>query len=76
MKSIYSFEAALDHMKDGGKVSREGWNGKGLKAFITDLNIADCHTQMFVLQSASEYNQWVPSASDLLAMDWQLHEIE
>lgn len=76
MKSNYSFEAALDHMKEGGKVSREGWNGKGLTAFITDLNIADCHTQMFVLQSSSGYNQWVPSASDLLARDWQLHEIE
>ena len=76
MKSIYSFESALCHMKEGGKVSREGWNGKGLTAFITDLHIAECHTQMFVLQSSSGYNQWVPSASDLLARDWQLHEVE
>lgn len=76
MKSIYSFEAALEHMKEGGKVSREGWNGKGLTAFITDLSISGYTTQMFVLQSVSGYNPWVPSTSDLLARDWQLHKIE
>lgn len=74
MKAIYSFSAALDHMKEGGSVSREGWNGKGLTAFITDLEISDTHTQLFVLKSADAYNQWVPSASDLLARDWILHE--
>lgn len=67
------FEEALSHMKAGGVVSRSGWNGKGLTAYLTDLEIDEQHTSLFVLKSASGYNQWVPSASDLLADDWILH---
>ena len=76
MKTIHlnTFEQALSHMKDGGAVSRSGWNGKGLTAFITDLEIAETRTSLFVLKSPTSYNQWVPSASDLLAEDWELHE--
>lgn len=67
------FEEALSHMKSGGVVSRSGWNGKGLTAYITDLEIDEHHTSLFVLKSSAGYNQWVPSASDLLAEDWILH---
>lgn len=76
MKSleVYSFEDALSYMKEGGTVSRDGWNGKGLTAFITDLEIAETRTELFVLKSPTSYNQWVPSASDLLAEDWELHK--
>lgn len=76
MKSlaVYSFEEALSYMKDGGTVSRSGWNGKGMTAYITDLKIAETHTTLFVLKSTTSYNQWVPSASDLLAEDWELHK--
>lgn len=76
MNQLYSFSVALDHMKEGGRISRVGWNGKGLTAFITDLEIDDHHTSLLVLQSSSGYNQWVPSASDLLARDWVLHTVK
>lgn len=66
------FGEALEAMQAGHKVSRSGWNGKGLSAFITDLRIADHITRMFVLESKSGFAQWVPSASDLLAEDWEV----
>ena len=33
MKDNFSFGTALDIMKHGGKVAREGWNGKGMFAY-------------------------------------------
>jgi hypothetical protein len=29
-----SFSAALDHIKSGEKLQREGWNGKGMFVFL------------------------------------------
>lgn len=72
--NINTFEQALSHMKEGGAVSRSGWNGNGMTAYITDLKISQTHTTLFVLKSTTSYNQWVPSASDLLAEDWELHK--
>lgn len=66
------FGKALEAMQEGQKVSRAGWNGKGLSAFITDLLIAEHKTRMFVLESDRGFSQWVPSASDLLAEDWEV----
>jgi Protein of unknown function (DUF2829) len=30
----FSFSSALVHLKDGGRVAREGWNGKGMFLFL------------------------------------------
>jgi hypothetical protein len=29
-----SFSAALDHLKNGGRAARAGWNGKGMFVFL------------------------------------------
>jgi hypothetical protein len=31
-----TFSKALDHLKKGGKVAREGWNGKGMFIFLQE----------------------------------------
>jgi hypothetical protein len=32
----FSFSAALIHLKDGGRVARAGWNGKGMFLFLVN----------------------------------------
>lgn len=33
-RNTMNFGKALEHLKDGGKVQREGWNGKGMFLFL------------------------------------------
>jgi hypothetical protein len=68
----YPFEDALTFMKRGDKVCRSGWNGKGLSARLSDVKLDRYHVRMFILESPSGLNSWVPSSSDLLATDWEI----
>ena len=34
MKKVFDFSTALDFLKSGYKVAREGWNGKGMFIFL------------------------------------------
>ena len=34
MKKVFDFSTALDYLKSGYKVAREGWNGKGMFIFL------------------------------------------
>ncbi|QHJ79412.1 MAG: hypothetical protein [Caudoviricetes sp.] len=70
----YPFEDALTFMKRGDKVCRSGWNGKGLSARIADGTVGSVSVRMFVLESPSGLNSWVPSSSDLLATDWEISQ--
>ena len=65
-----SFGDAVELMKRGMKVSRTGWNGKGMYVFYTeDTPGLNPH---FVLNSRNGSNTWVPSVSDCLSEDWQI----
>lgn len=68
------FADALGVMLGGGKVAREGWNGKGL---FTMAQFPDEHSKMgnpylYIDARAlgGERNPWVPSQTDLFAQDW------
>lgn len=67
--TTYKFETALSKMKEGKKVAREGWNGKGMFVFLahaiefeTDANLSDLQGlenapmmyQCFVLKNADD----------------------
>ncbi len=41
--NLFSFSVAIECLKDGSKLSRQGWNGKGL--FIS-LQVPDAHSKM------------------------------
>ena len=34
MKKVFDFSIALDYLKSGYKVARQGWNGKGMFIFL------------------------------------------
>lgn len=70
----WGFAAALVNAMAGKKVAREGWNGKGL--FVTaqypDENSKMGNPYLYIDAKAlgGECNPWVPSQTDLFAMDW------
>lgn len=80
------FGQALASLKEGYKVARKGWNGKGL--FVYYVPGGTYPSQTNAAKSIGEYvtyepylaiknakgtiNTWVPSVSDCLAEDWEV----
>lgn len=75
-----NFGSALEALKAGMKVSRTGWNGKGL---WLELQVPDDHSKMtlpyvFMSYPADAQNTpgarvpWLASQTDMLADDWGL----
>ena len=71
---MLDFGRALNALKEGCKVSRHGWNGKGM---WLKLQVPDAHSKMslpYVYMFTACKNQvpWLASQTDLLAEDWQI----
>lgn len=70
---MWSFSKALDFLKAGHRVSRTGWNGKGM---WLELQIPDAHSKMnlsyiYMKTATGDLVPWVASQTDLLANDWE-----
>ena len=83
-----NFGDGLQALKDGKKIQRTGWNGKGLKL---ELQVPDANSKMtlpYIYMSypstpasetapANHLNArvpWLASQTDMLAEDWQVVE--
>lgn len=69
-----SFSAAFHLARGGSQIARKGWNGKGL---FVEVQVPDAHSKMgnpYLYIDAKALggvlNPWVPSQTDLFAMDW------
>ncbi len=85
-----SFGAAIEAAKRGHKVSRSGWNGSGMYAYIVPANSYPAQTEAikgqfdgdmvpyreyWALKTAQDdIAMWAPSGSDSLANDWCIIE--
>lgn len=71
MEPTFNFGEALDRLREGKKVSRVGWNGKGM---WLALQVPDEHSKMsnpyIYIVSRSGLVPWVASQTDVLAYDW------
>jgi hypothetical protein len=70
-----NFGEALQQLKDGKKLTREGWNGKHLFVELTGGTTWDFLTvePFFVINNhKGTLNTWVPSNTDILAADWMV----
>jgi hypothetical protein len=82
-----NFGEALQAAKDGAKISRVGWNGQGMYAYIVPAQSFPAVTQIakdefgemvpyrayWALKTAQDdVATWAPSGSDTLAEDWQI----
>lgn len=75
-----NFGQAIEELKAGNKVAREGWNGKGM---WLNLQVPDAHSKMTLPYIYIEYPSghpaypdgsrvpWLPSQTDMLAVDWK-----
>ena len=74
-----TFGDAIHFLKDGKRVARAGWNGKGL---WLELQVPDAHSKMtlpYIFMSYPDNAQntpgarvpWLASQTDVLAEDWQ-----
>ncbi|MFS0817093.1 DUF2829 domain-containing protein [Lysinibacillus sp. 1P01SD] len=80
-----NFGQAIEALKDGKKVARKGWNGKGI--FI-ELQVPDTHSKMthpyiFIDTTGLQTDNanapksrvpWLASQTDMLSEDWDIVE--
>lgn len=67
-----NFGRAIDELKRGGKVCRDGWNGKGM---WLALQVPDEHSKMglpyiYMRTVDGKLVPWLASQTDMLAEDW------
>ena len=71
------FGEALKFLKEGGAVTRAGWNGKGMyiKLQVPDENSKMKKPYLYIKIVTGEFVPWVASNGDLLATDWSMVDI-
>lgn len=74
MGERFNFGRALQILKDGGRVARDGWNGKGM---WLALQVPDEHSKMtlpYIYMSTAQGDlvPWLASQTDVLADDWTI----
>lgn len=72
-----TFGEALEALKTGKKVARQGWNGKGMYIEYVigkDHSFSIIEPFLVIKNVKNSFNTWVPSISDLLSEDWVIVE--
>lgn len=73
-----TFEKALELIKQGKRLQRKGWNGKGMHVEMVDLftskNVLVNNKCLLLFNASGTFNTWIPSITDLFAEDWMLVE--
>ncbi len=74
MTETFDIGEAVDAMKRGQRVARQGWNGKGM---WLELQRPDAHSKMtlpyvYMRTAQGDLVPWLCSQTDLLAEDWVL----
>lgn len=70
----FSFSRALEVLKEGGRVARSGWNGKGM---WIELQSPDLYSKMslpyiYMKTADDKLVPWLASQTDLLSNDWEM----
>lgn len=68
------FGWAINHLRGGRKVTRIGWNGRGmwLALQIPDKNSKMQRPYIFIKTANDQLVPWVASHGDILGTDWSL----
>ena len=83
-KATFSFGDAIKYLKRGLKVSRKGWNGKGMYLFLADgedltscLSEGDFECASSICMKTAQNTicvGWLASQADMLSEDWTFFE--
>ena len=73
-QEVYGIGWAVKEMQQGAKVTRPGWNGKGMYLM---LQVPDANSKMtlpyvYMYTATGSLVPWLCSQTDLLARDWML----
>lgn len=70
----FSFSEALTWLKNGYRVAREGWNGKGqwVALQLPDENSKMTKPYFYINAVDGSKVPWLASQTDLLANDWMI----
>ena len=73
-----TFGGAVEALKEGLAVERDGWNGKGM---YLELQVPDEDSKMtlpYIYMSTVQGDlvPWLASQTDILANDWHVVELE
>lgn len=65
---------AVKQLRDGRRVTRPGWNGRGM---YLEMQVPDEHSKMtlpyvYMYTATTDFVPWLCSQTDLLALDWQV----
>lgn len=68
------FSEALLALKSGNKITRTGWNGKGmyLGLQLPDENSANTLPYIYIVTAEGSRVPWVASHTDLFSQDWDI----
>lgn len=71
-----NFGAALEALKIKLKVSREGWNGKGMWIALQTPDVNSKMTLPYIYMRTVQGAEvpWLASQTDMLAEDWEVVE--
>jgi len=71
---MMDFSSALEALKLGEKVAREGWNGKGMFIFLypgySESEIYEPGGQITMKTADDKFIPWLASQTDIMANDW------
>jgi hypothetical protein len=72
MTNTINFGQAIEALKQGKKVARAGWNGKGMHL---ELQRPDAHSKMtlpyiYMYTAQGDNVPWLASQTDMLSEDW------
>ena len=68
------FGQAIEKLKEGKKVARKGWNGKGMWIRIQVPTEKSKMTLPYIYMKTADDNlvPWLASQTDILAEDWKI----
>lgn len=69
---MITFGDAIKAAKQGKRIARQGWNGKGLWVYYVPA--AAQYNHYLALSDGHTVSTWAPSCSDTLADDWHIRE--
>lgn len=69
-----NFGGALQALKDGERVARAGWNGKGMWLKLQRPDVTSKMTLPYIYMSTvtGDLVPWLASQTDILADDWSI----
>ena len=71
-----NFSEALNELKKGKFVCREGWNGKGMYLVIFYPIQENFLPYIMMRTVQDEYVPWLASQTDILSEDWMAKDIK